>query len=322
MAPGTNTGAAHPVGGQGEDIPKTLGKKVEQDALAQIRTLCAAHGRDAAAAEKAVTDSVSYTEAEAKEKKLIEIVARDPAELVQKIDGTSIARTAGGQVVLRVKNPRWEFLEMGPVERALGIVSEPNLAYIFFLIGLVGIYFELSHPGAVLPGVAGGVSLLLALYAFSVLPVNVAAVGLIALGILFIVAEVKFPVHGMLALAGAASFVAGSVLLFSGNAVGYRVRLSLLLPGAIVAAGSLAALSMRAVAVRARPIRTGPEGLIGETGKALTDLAPSGRVLAHGEYWDATAEAPIPSGSAVRIVGKNGFTLQVEALGREKGDLS
>ena len=318
MAPGTNTGAAHPVGGQGEDIPKTLNRKVEQDALAQIRTLCAAHGRDSSAAEKAVTDSVSYTESEAKAKKLIEVVARDPVELCARIDGTSATRTSGGSVVLHVKDPRWEFLEMGPVERALGIVSEPNLAYIFFLIGLVGIYFELSHPGAVLPGVAGGVSLLLALYAFSVLPVNGAAVGLIALGILFIVAEVKFPVHGMLALAGAASFVAGSVLLFSGNSVGYSVRLSLLLPGAIVAAGSLAALSMRAVAVRSRPVRTGPEGLLGETGRALTDLAPTGRVLAHGEYWDASAESPVPSGSAVRIVGKNGFTLRVEPL--EKGD--
>lgn len=321
MAPGTNTGAAHPVGGQGEDIPKTLGKKVEQDALAQIRTLCAAHGRDAAAAAKAVTDSISYTEGEAKEKKLIELVARDPAELCEKIDGTSAARTAGGRVVLHVKNPRWDFLEMGPVERALGIVSEPNLAYIFFLIGLVGIYFELSHPGAVLPGVAGGISLLLALYAFSVLPVNVAAVGLIALGIVFIVAEVKFPVHGMLALSGAACFVAGSVLLFSGNPIGYRVRLSLLLPGAVVAAGSLAALSMRAAAVRRRPVRTGAEGLIGEIGKALTELAPIGRVLAHGEYWDASADSPIAPGSAVRVVGKNGFILQVEALGPQKGDL-
>ncbi|MGH9443183.1 MAG: NfeD family protein [Thermoanaerobaculia bacterium] len=322
MAPGTNTGAAHPVGGQGEDIPKTMGKKVEQDALAQIRTLCAAHGRDAAAAEKAVTDSVSYTETEAKEKKLIEVIARDPSDLCEKIDGTTVSRTTGGRVELRVRNPRWEILEMGAVERVLGIVSEPNLAYIFFLIGLVGIYFELSHPGAVLPGVAGGISLLLALYAFSVLPVNIAALGLIALGILFIVAEVKFPVHGMLALAGAASFVAGSVLLFAGNAVGYRVRLSLLLPGAVVAAGALAALSIRAAAVRSRPVRTGPEGLIGETGKALTDLSPSGRVLAHGEYWDASAASPIASGSAVRIVGKNGFTLRVEALDREKGDSS
>jgi membrane-bound serine protease (ClpP class) len=322
MAPGTNTGAAHPVGGQGEDIPKTLGKKVEQDALAQIRTLCAAHGRDSAAAEKAVSESISYTEAEARAQKLIEVVARDPSELVAKIDGMSVSRLSGQKIELKVRNPRWVFMEMGPVERALGIVSEPNLAYILFLIGLVGIYFELSHPGAVLPGVAGGISLLLALYAFSVLPVNVAALGLVVLGILFIVGEVKFPVHGMLAISGAVCFVAGSVLLFSGNSVGYRVRLSLLLPGAIVAAAVLAALSMRAVAVRSRPVRTGPEGLIGEVGRALTDLSPEGRVLAHGEYWVATATTPVPSGSPVRIVGKSGFTLRVEALSGQKGELS
>ncbi len=321
MAPGTNTGAAHPVGGQGEDIPKTLGKKVEQDALAQIRTLCAAHGRNAAVAEKAVTESVSYTESEAKEKNLIEFVARDPSELCQKLDGTSVSRTAGGKTELHLRNPRWDNLEMGPIERALGIVSEPNLAYIFFLIGLVGIYFELSHPGAVLPGVAGGVSLLLALYAFSVLPVNVAAIGLIALGILFIVAEVKFPVHGMLAIAGAASFVAGSALLFSGNRAGYRVPLELVLPGAIVAAGMLAALSMRAVAIRSRPIQTGVEGLMGETGRALTDVGPSGRVMIHGEYWDARSDAPIPAGAPVRIVEKQGFTLRVAALADDRGGL-
>jgi membrane-bound serine protease (ClpP class) len=322
MAPGTNTGAAHPVGGQGEDIPKTIGKKIEQDALAQLRTLCAAHGRDAAAAEKAVTDSVSYTELEAKEKKLIEVIARDPSELCAKIDGTTVSRTAGEKVELHVRNPRWEFLEMGPVERALGIVSEPNLAYIFFMIGLVGIYFELSHPGAILPGVAGGISLLLALYAFSVLPVNFAAMGLIALGILFIVAEVKFPVHGMLAISGAACFVAGSVLLFSGNQAGYRVPLTLVLPGAVVAAATLAALSIRAVAVRSRPVQTGPEGLMSETGKALTDLSPTGRVFVHGEYWDARADTPISSGSPVRIIAKHGLTLQVEAVAGQKGGSS
>src|SRR5262249_9218862 len=155
-------------------------------------------------------ESLSYTEAEARQKNLIDAVARDPEELCRKIDGTSVVRASGERVVLRLASPRFETIEMGTIERALGVVSEPNLAYILFLIGLVGLYFELSHPGAVLPGVAGGVSLLLALYAFSVLPVNFTAVGLIALGILFVVAELKFPVHGMLALSGVAVFVAGS----------------------------------------------------------------------------------------------------------------
>ena len=315
MAPETNTGAAHPVGGQGQDIPETMRKKVEQDALAQIRTLCAAHHRDPEAAEKAVLESLSYTETEARQKNLIDAIAKDPADLCRKIDGTSVTRSSGEKVVLRLPSPRFESVEMGTIERALGVVSEPNLAYILFLIGLVGLYFELSHPGAVLPGVAGGVALLLALYAFSVLPVNFTAIALIALGILFIVAEMKFPMHGMLALSGVAVFVAGSLLLFSGNRYGYRVDVGIVLPGAIVAGGVIAALSIRAMRVRRRPVRTGSEGLIGETGRALTELAPAGRVIAHGEYWDARAESPVPAGAAVRIVGKEGFTLIVAAAG-------
>jgi membrane-bound serine protease (ClpP class) len=315
MAPETNTGAAHPVGGQGQDVPETMRKKVEQDALAQIRTLCAAHHRDPEPAEKAVLESVSFTETEARQKNLIEAIARDPEELCRKIDGMTITRLSGEKVVLSLKSPRFQTLEMGAVERALGAVSEPNLAYILFLIGLVGLYFELSHPGAVLPGVVGGVSLLLALYAFSVLPVNYTAIALIALGVLFIVFEMKFPVHGMLALSGVAVFVAGSLLLFSGNRFGYRVDLGIVLPGAIVSAGVIAGLAIRAARVRARPVRTGAEGMIGETGRALTDLAPAGRVIAHGEYWDARAESPVAAGSAIRIVGKDGFTLVVAAAG-------
>jgi len=316
MAPETNTGAAHPVGGQGQDIPETMRKKIEQDALAQIRTLCAAHHRDAAAAEKAVLESLSYTEDEARQKNLIDAIARDPAELCRKMEGVALLRASGERVLLDLRSPRFEAVEMGTVERALGVVSSPNLAYILFLIGLVGLYFELSHPGAVLPGVLGGVSLLLALYAFSVLPVNFTAIGLIALGVLFTVSELKFPMHGMMALAGMAVFVAGSLLLFSGNRFGYRVDVGIVLPGAALVCGVMAALSIRAARVRARPVRTGAEGLIGESGRAVTDLAPSGRVMAHGEYWQARADTPIASGATVRIVGKEGFTLVVAPPGR------
>jgi membrane-bound serine protease (ClpP class) len=322
MAPGTNTGAAHPVGGQGEDISKTLNKKVEQDALAQIRTLCAAHGRDAAAAEKAVLESVSYTEKEALEKHLIEIVARDRTDLVRQLDGRTVKLTGGGEIRLSLRDPRYEMLEMSAIERALGIVSEPNFAYILFLIGIVGIYFELSHPGAVLPGVAGAVSLVLALYAFSVLPINFAGVGLILLGLLFIIAEIKFPVHGMLALSGAAALVAGSLLLFSGNSAGYSIDPWLVVPAAAAAGLTLAALSIRAVRIRSRPATTGAEGLIGEIGRALSDLAPEVKVLVHGEYWNARALKPAAAGSAVRVIAKNGFTLLVERVDPGRGEVA
>lgn len=319
MAPGTNAGSAHPVGMNGEDIPKTMNKKIEQDALAQIRTLCAAHHRGVEAAEKAVSESLSYTETEAKEKGLIEMIARDPAELCEKIDGRRITRTGGASAELRVKGARLETLEMGAVEKALGIVSEPQIASILFLIGVVGIYFEFSHPGAILPGVAGAVALVLALYALSVLPVNFAGLGLIVLGLFFFLAEVKVSAHGMLAFSGIAAFVAGFLLLFAGNRYGYTVDIWIVLPAAILCAGGLAALSIRSAAIRRRPARTGPEGMIGETGRALSDLAPDGKVMAHGEYWDARSREPVAAGTPVKIVAKEGFILLVEALPSEKG---
>lgn len=323
MAPGTNAGAAHPVGEQGEDIPRTENRKVMEDALAQIRTLCAAHHRNAAAAELAVTGSLSYTETEALQKKVIDLIAHDPADLCRQLNGRTVYRVNGGPVTLHLDHPRLEDIDMGTFDRVLGVVSEPNLAYILFLIGLVGIYFELSHPGAILPGVLGGVCLLLALFAFSVLPVNFAGVGLIVLGLIFIIAEVKFPVHGMLALAGLAALVGGALFLFSGNRAGYAVNVWILLPGAILAGAILVTLSLRTVAVRARPVTTGMEGMIGERGKAMTDLSPSGRVFVHGEYWDAHAGVMVPAGTSVRVVGKEGLALIVEAMpvDKERGNL-
>ncbi len=236
-------------------------KKIEQDALAQIRTLCAAHHRDPEAAEKAVKDSLSYTETEALQKRLIDAIARDPVELCRRLDGQTIVRADGEHVVMNLKSPRFETVEMGAIERALGVVSEPNLAYILFLIGLVGLYFELSHLGAVLPGVLGGVSLLLALYAFSVLPVSFTAIGLIALGILFVVSELKFPMYS--ACSRSRESRSSSPVPCSSSReplLGYHVDIGIVLPGALLAGGTLAALSMRAVALRSRPVRTGAEG--------------------------------------------------------------
>lgn len=321
MAPGTNTGAAHPVGSMGEDIPTTLAKKIVEDARAQLRTLCAARGRNVEAAEKAVTESISYTETEAKQKSLIDFVARDLDALVADLDGFRVRRTSGAVVTLSLAHPRFERLEQSAVEKTLGIVSDPQIASILFLIGLVGLYFEFSHPGAILPGVAGAIAMLLALYALSLLPVNFAALALIVLGVFFFIAEVKVSGHGMLALSGLLAFVGGFALLFAGNRFGYAVDLRIILPAAVVCAGTLAALSLRAAALRRRPASTGAEGLIGETGRALSDLAPGGKVMAHGEYWDAIAKAPVPAGSTVRIVGKEGFRLLVEKAEEGKGGL-
>src|SRR5262245_22614098 len=195
MAPGTNTGAAHPVGGEGQDLPKKLNEKAEQDARAFVRTLAQQHGRNAEKAEAAVAKSVSYTESEAKESGLIEVVARDVPDLVGRLEGRRLTRIGGAQTVLALKDARIEPRPMGKVERVLGVVSHPNVAYVLFLLGLVGLYFELSTPGAILPGVVGGIALLLALYAFSVLSVNVAGLALILFAVLLFIAAVnaRFP---------------------------------------------------------------------------------------------------------------------------------
>jgi membrane-bound serine protease (ClpP class) len=312
MAPGTNTGAAHPVGGQGEDLAKTENQKVMQDALAQIRSLASRRGRNTTWAEKAVSESLSYTESEAKDKGLIEIVARDVPDLLHQLDGRSIRRIDGREVTLHLADARVEPHEMSGLEKALGAVSHPNVAYILFLIGLVGLYFELAHPGAILPGVAGGIALLLSLWAFSVLPVNFAGIALIGLAILLFVLEIKVASHGVLTVGAIISLIVGSLLLFAGNKEGYHVDLGIVLPGALLAGGIVAALLARTLALRARPPRTGPEGLVGETGTVLVPIEGHGKVVVHGEYWDAEAAEPIAQGATVRVLALDGMKLRVE----------
>jgi membrane-bound serine protease (ClpP class) len=287
MAPGTNTGAAHPVAGEGQELPKTLNEKAEQDARAFIRSLARQRGRNADKAESAVTSSSSFTETEAKEANLIEIVARDVPDLVGQLDGRKIRRVGEKEATLDLKGYRLEGREMTGLEKVLGVVSHPNVAYILFLLGLVGLYFEMSSPGAVLPGVVGGIALLLALYAFSVLPVNLAGLGLILFAILLFIAEIKAATHGVLAVGGAIALVAGSLLLFSGRGdPGYRVDLSIILPAVVMTLGVVGFLTWKTLSLSRTPVRTrgsfappanrtgpGPSSSMGNTG---TPTGPPG----------------------------------------------
>lgn len=317
MAPGTNTGAAHPVGGEGADLPKTLNEKAEQDARAFIRSLASQHGRNVEKAEAAVTSSLSYTESEAKAAGLIEIIARDVPDLVSQLDGRTVKRVGGKTSRLELAHARIQEHPMGEIDKVLGVVSHPNVAYILFLLGLVGLYFELSSPGAILPGVVGGIALLLALYAFSVLPVNLAGVALILFGIGLFVAEVKVASHGILAVGGAIALVAGSLLLFSGSGPGekglYRVDLGVILPGVLLTLGILGLLSWRTIQLRRTPARTGVAGMIGEIASVVEPFAGgSGRVHYQGEYWDADGPADLAVGDWVRITRVEGLRLTVE----------
>ncbi len=318
MAPGTNTGAAHPVGGEGQDLPKKLNEKAEQDARAFIRTLARQRGRNADKAEAAVLQSVSYTETEARAAGLIEVIARDVPDLVAQLDGRRVVRIGGAETTLALKGAHVQARPMGEVERALGVVSDPNVAYVLFLVGLVGLYFELSTPGAVLPGVAGAIALLLALYAFSVLPVNLAGLALILFGIALFVAEVKAASHGVLAVGGAIALVGGSLLLFSGGGgsggEGYRVDLSVVFPGLAATLGIVGLLAWKTARLRREPVRTGLPAMVGEAARVVEGFGPAGqgRVQVFGEYWDAAGPEGLAPGETVRIASVTGRTLHVE----------
>ncbi len=316
MAPGTNSGAAHPVAGEGQELPKTLNEKAEQDARAFIRSLARQRGRNADKAESAVTSSASFTETEAKESNLIEVVARDVPDLLNQLDGRTVRRVSEKQATLHLKGYRLESREMSGLEKVLGIVSHPNVAYILFLLGLVGLYFEMSSPGAVLPGVVGGIALLLALYAFSVLPVNFAGVALILFAVLLFVAEVKAASHGVLAAGGAIALLAGSLLLFSGRGdQGYRVDLSIILPAVAMTLGVVGFLTFRTISLRRMPVRTGASSLLGKNARVVrpsTETDSLGTVLLEGEYWDAYGAPGAAPGETVRVIGMEGLKLRVE----------
>ena len=315
MAPGTNAGAAHPVAGEGQDLPKTLNEKAEQDARAFIRTLAKQRGRNVEKAESAVAKSVSFTEEEAREAGLIEIVARDVPDLLARLEDRAVRRPDGKTETLAVANARVQNREMGELEKILGVVSHPNVAYVLFLLGLVGLYFELSTPGAILPGIVGGIALMLALYAFSVLPVNLAGLALILFGIGLFVAEIKVVSHGLLAVGGAIAVVAGSILLFSGRGEPspYRVDLAILAPGLLLTLGVVALLTARTISLRRSPPTTGIAGMVGAPARVVVPFpGGAGKVHVFGEYWDARGPSDLSPGEVVRIVRVDGLTLDVE----------
>jgi membrane-bound serine protease (ClpP class) len=316
MAPSTNAGAAHPVGGEGQELPKTLNEKAEQDARAYMRSLARQRGRNADKAEAAVSKSISYTETEAKEAGLIELIARDLPDLVKQLEGRTIKRVGGETATLKLADARIETREMSKIEKLIGFVTHPNVAYLLFMAGLLGLYFELSSPGAVLPGVVGGIALILALYAFSVLPVNLAGLALILFAIVLFIAEVKVVSHGVLAIGGAIALIAGSLLLFSGRGEEtlYRIDLSIIVPALVLTLAIVGLLTWRTLELRMRPARTGSEGMVGELARVVESFsAPgTGRILVHGEYWDAEGPPGLAPGEVVRIAGVEGLRVRVE----------
>jgi membrane-bound serine protease (ClpP class) len=314
MAPGTNAGAAHPVGGGGEKIEGVMAEKIEQDAAASIRSLAARNGRNAELAEAAVLKSRSFTADEALAEKLIDLTAPDLAALLAAIDGREVKKVDGRTLRLATKGAPVREIAMGPFKRLLAALAHPNIAYLLLTLGGLGLYFELAHPGAVLPGVVGGICLLLAFFGLSVLPVNYAGVALVLLGLVFFIAEIKVPSYGLLTIGGVVAIVLGGLMLFKTAEPALRVSIGVL-AGLGAAALAIATLvTFLVLRVHRLQVRTGVEGLVHAHGQARGALQPRGKVFVQGEIWNAVAEEPVAAGAPVEVVAVDGMTLVVRPL--------
>lgn len=304
MAPGTNTGAAHPVGvsitGQGMD--ETMAEKVTHDAASYIKSIADKRGRNLEMAEAAVRESLSYTAREALEGGLIDLVANDDREILEHFDGKTIQRFDGEEVTLSLQNQQILDQPMTGRQKFLLTISNPNLAYILLMLGLLGLYFEFSNPGAILPGVLGGISILLAIFAFQILPVNYVGLILILLAIAMFILDIKIQSYGILSIGGVVAMVIGSIMLIDAPIPELRPSLKFIIPLAIGISLIFIFLVTLAIKAHARRAVTGSEGLVGRIGTARTALSPEGKVFVHGELWDAEAAEEIPEGSKVKVI--------------------
>jgi membrane-bound serine protease (ClpP class) len=317
MAPATHIGAAHPVAGNGEKVDETMAKKMASDVAAYARTLAAQRKRNVSLVEQAVLESRSFTEKEAlaASPPLIDLVANDVPDLVHKLDGRTIARFDGRSETLHTANSSSVDVAMTWQQRILSGIAHPQVAYLLLTLGTLGLTIELWSPGAVLPGVAGGICLLLAFFAFQVLPVSYAGVLLILFGLVLLILEVKLTSFGLLAVGGIISLFLGSMMLIDSPLPELQIGLRLIIPVTLAIAGILLFLVTLAVnSQRTTPI-TGEAGMLGEIGYALTpiDTGGTGRVRAHGEIWTASADARIDAGTPVRVTGVDGLRLRVAA---------
>ena len=311
MAPGTNIGAAHPVALGGGPMDEEMKRKVENDAAAYIKSLAERRGRNAQWAEDAVRKSVSATDREALGLKLIDAVAPDLPSLLDQLHGLEVV-TATGTRRLATKGAEVAEYPMGLRLRALSVLSDPNVAYILMLIGIYGLIFELSNPGAIFPGVVGGIALILAFYAFQTLPINYAGLLLIGLAVLFFLAEFAVPSYGLLTIGGVIALTLGSLMLIRGDLPGFGLSWGVVAPAVILTALFFGVMLRYAWRSQRAATTTGVEGLIGATAVAKTAIAPRGSVVLHGELWDATSGEAIAADEPVEVTAVEGLTLVVK----------
>lgn len=297
---------AQPAGPGGD----TMKRKMVNDAVAYIRGLAQLRGRNADWAERAVREAESLSAADAAEMKVIDLVAEDVSSLLRAVDGR-VVKLVGTEHTLRTAQATVREIEPDWRSQLLAVITNPNVAYILMLLGIYGLIFEISNPGFIFPGVVGAICLLLALFAFQVLPINYAGLALVALGIGFMVAEAFMPSFGVLGLGGVAAFVFGSILLFDTGAEGFEISLALV--GSVAAVSFVFSMGVVGFAIKARRRRivSGSEEIIGCSGEALEDFDASGTVRVHGELWDADSTAPLRKGDRIRVVARKGLRLQV-----------
>ena len=317
MAPGTNIGAAHPVNMGGGEMDKTMKEKVENDSVAYIKSLAQQRGRNAAWAEDAVRKSVSVTEREALKLNVIDLIAEDLTALLKHADGRQV-RLAAGPGVLKTAGAALREFPMGLRLEWLKAISDPNIAYLLMTIGTIGVIAELYSPGAILPGIVGAISLILAFYAFQSLPVNYAGMLLFVLGIVFFVLEASVTSYGLLAIGGVVSMVIGSVMLIKSDAEFFQISWAVILP--VVTLASVLTLLVIGTGIRAlrRPPATGREEMVGLIGIARTALAPDGQLAVRGELWEAVSEQPVSAGDEVEVTAVDGLRLRVKPSVKKK----
>lgn len=334
MAPATNLGAATPVqigGMPGKDQPapgeegdskpvadSPMERKLVNDAVAYIRGLAEMRGRNAEWAEKAVREAASLSSARALEMQVIDLVAADLEALLREVDGREVA-LQGQTVRLETAEADVVVLEQDWRNKLLAVITDPNVAYVLMLIGIYGLFFELANPGAMVPGVLGGICLVLALFAFQALPINYAGLALILLGLAFIVGEAFVPSFGVLGIGGVVAFVIGSVILMDTDSVGFEISLGLIAGFAVFSLVALLGIAALAIRSHGRPAVTGGQ-MVGSEGEVLRDFLDHGQVRVHGEIWSAVSEVPLLRGDRVRVVSRDGLRLRVEPLDRGEAE--
>jgi membrane-bound serine protease (ClpP class) len=314
MSPGTNIGAAHPVSVGGGEMNKTMSQKVENDAAAYVKGIAKKKGRNETWVAQSVLQSESITAEEALKLEVIDIVAVNIDELLRQMDGRRIVLPRG-EITLATRNAEVKERDMGLRLKILSVISNPNIAYLLFLAGIAGLYFEFSNPGAILPGVVGGISLILAFFALQTLPVNYAGVLLILFAVILFIAEIKVMSYGLLTVGGIISLFMGSLLLFDSPEPALKVSLQVLVPTVVVLSLFFIVVTRLIVKAQLSKAVTGKEGLKDAVGISATDISPaSGTVIVEGEYWRAVSDTDIAANKSVRVKSVEGLTLRVEKI--------